>query len=277
MAYAGENQKMKLQSGLIDTYGANLYFETTDGDGFPLILLHGFALDRRMWDDQMEALAGQSRLIRYDLRGFGKSSMAATSPYRHTGDLEDLMDTLELERADLMGLSLGGAVALDFALAYPDRVRSLILLDPVLNGFDWSEEGQARDRSIFERAREGGIPAGKRAWLLHPLFEPLMTHTEAAMKFEQILNDYSGWHFINSNPLIHEDPPAAARLSEITVPALILVGEDDMPDFRRIADTLEAQMPAAKKVVVPNVGHLPNMEAPDEINKVVLRFLVSLI
>jgi len=263
---------MGTKSGHLEVSSARLAYDAA-GDGPPLILIHGFTLDRRMWDSQMAALTGVARVIRYDLRGFGGSSLPDDQRYRHTDDLAALMDHLGIEQADLMGLSLGGAVAVDFALAHPARVRSLILLDAVLNGFDWSEENQARDRAVFQRAREAGIEAGKRAWFLHPLFESLMMHTDAAVQFEKIVDDYSGWHFVNRNPLIFEDPPAAQRLAEIGAPTLVIIGELDLLDFRRVADRLAEGIPGATKVTLAGAGHLPNMEAPDEVNRLVIDFL----
>jgi len=266
---------MQPQSGVVEANGATLYYEVA-GDGPPLVLIHGFALDRRMWDAQMDALAARARVIRYDLRGFGLSSAPGGQPYRHTDDLAALMDHLGVERADLVGLSLGGAVAIDFTLAFPDRVRALIVLDSVLNGFDWSEENKARDRAVYQQAREAGIEAGKQTWLAHPLFSPLMSRPEAASLFKKILDDYSGWHFVNRNPLIFENPPAAQRLAEIGAATLALVGALDLPDFRRVADALAEGIPGSRKVVIDGVGHMPNMEAPPKVNALILEFLSAL-
>jgi 3-oxoadipate enol-lactonase len=111
------------------------------GQGQTVVLLHGFTLDSRMWDDQFLALAQHFQVIRYDLRGFGRSAVPTAAPYAHEADLAGLLDQLGIAQAHLVGLSKGGAVALNFALTYPRRTASLVLIDAVLPGYAWSAAG----------------------------------------------------------------------------------------------------------------------------------------
>ena len=112
---------MNYQDGYLDIDGSSLYYEEV-GAGNPVVLLHGFSLDCRMWDAQWEFLRNRYRVLRYDLRGFGKSAPPTTKPYTHAGDLFALIDHLGLERVDLIGLSLGGGAAINAAILCPDRV-----------------------------------------------------------------------------------------------------------------------------------------------------------
>lgn len=252
-----------------------LYCEMA-GTGPVVVLLHGFTLDTRMWDDQFLPLAQKFRVVRYDLRGFGRSAFPTETPYAHAEDLRALLDELGIAEAHLVGLSKGGAVALDFALTYPGRTRSLVLIDTVLGGFQWSAEGSARDALVWQRASEGGIPAAKESWLSHPLFEPAMRNTAVSARLSQIINDYSGWHFVNNNPELNLNPPAAQRLQELKMPVLAIVGELDVPDFRQITEVIGKQVPQAQKLIVPGAGHMANMEAPDQILQAFTRFIADL-
>jgi 3-oxoadipate enol-lactonase len=255
--------------------GVRLRYEDSgpDGAGEALVLLHGFSLDARMWEAQTPAFAGRWRVIRYDLRGFGGSSLP-DGPYAHPDDLCALLDHLGVSRAHLVGLSKGGGVALEFALTYPERTGALVLVDSALGGYAWSEEAKARDGLVWRRAKEAGVLAGRAAWLAHPLFEGVLA-SPAAADFRRIVGDYSGWHFVNTNPERRFDPPATARLSEVRAPTLVVVGEDDLPDFRRIADMLHQGVPGAELVVLPGVGHMASMEAPEAFNDLVTTFLVA--
>lgn len=269
------NSSMHTSQHIFDVNGTRLYCEVA-GSGPVVVLLHGFTLDTRMWDDQFLALAQQFQVIRYDLRGFGRSDAPTTESYSHIEDLKALLDRLEIKRAVLVGLSKGGAVALDFALTYPGRVRALVLIDTVLGGFPWSAEGSARDALVWQRAQEGGIPAAKESWLTHPIFAPALRQPAVAARLRQILDDYSGWHFVNPNPERSLDPPAAQRLAELRLPVLALVGELDVADFRAITELMAREAPSARQVIVPGAGHMANMEAPDLVLQLIADFLAGI-
>lgn len=257
---------------VVDVNGTRLYYEEA-GAGRVVVLIHGFTLDTRMWDDQFQSLAQNFRVIRYDLRGFGQSAVPTDEPYSHVDDLRALLDYLDIQQASLVGLSKGGGVALDFALTYPHRTQSLALIDTILGGFAWSAAGSARDGLVWEEARSGGIPAARKSWFTHPLFAPAQRQPAVAAALMRIIDEYSGWHFVNANPERGIEPPAAQRLSELKIPVLALVGEYDLPDFLQITELICQEIPQAQKVVIPGAGHMANMEAPEKVTQELLIFL----
>ena len=248
-----------------------LYYEVT-GTGSPVVLLHGFSLDTRMWDAQVQPLAQTHTVIRYDRRGFGRASLPV-APYAHVADLHGLLAHLQISRAALVGLSRGGSVALEFALTYPAQVEKLVLVDSVLGGYRWSDEYRALDKTVWETARTQGVAAGKAAWIAHPIFAPALEQPAVGEHVRAMVEDYTGWHFLNRDPDQRLDPPAAQRLSEIHCPTLIVVGERDLPDFQQITDLLHTGIAGAQKVVLPGVGHLASMEAAGPFTELVRTFL----
>ena len=263
---------MQVARDFAEVNGTRLYYEVA-GAGHPLALVHGFSLDTRMWDDQIAPFAERYRVIRYDLRGFGKSALPTEEAYRSADDLKALLDHLGIERAHILGLSLGGWVAINFALAYPAMTSALIPVDSVLAGYRFSPDYITLNRSIFSMGRQQGISAAREAWLRHPLFQPALEQPHVAPRLRQIIGDYSGWHWANHDPEASPQPPAIDRLASIGAPALVIAGERDLPDFQAIADILATRIPHAQKVIIPGAGHMSNMEAPAAFNSVVLQFL----
>ena len=148
-------------TGVLDRPGARLVYEVT-GEGPAVVLIHGFGLDMRMWDPQVGPLAARSRVVRYDCRGFGASGpFDPAVPYTHAGDLVALLDHLDIGGAVLAGLSFGGRVALQAALAAPDRICGLALLDAVLDGVPWDPESARALDEVARRVQAGGVLAGR--------------------------------------------------------------------------------------------------------------------
>ena len=268
---------MEKQNGFTEVNGTRLYYELA-GSGHPLVLIHGFTLDTRMWDAQFEMFAQYYRVIRYDVRGFGKSALPTSESYAHADDLKALLEHLGISHAYVLGLSMGGEIAINFALTYPETTRALVPVDSALEGFqaseEWTEEWDELVRVLGSMYREGRLQAAIEFWLNSPLLKPALE--KPGLKFRLVQNaDYSGWHFFNEDPVRNPDPPAAQRLDKINVPTLIIVGERDLPDFHAIADTLQQEIPNARKVVLPRVGHISSMEDPDRFNEVVLSFLAD--
>jgi pimeloyl-ACP methyl ester carboxylesterase len=259
-------------SGTVEVTGGKLYYEVA-GSGDPLVLIHGLGLDLRMWDDQFTELAQHRQVIRYDLRGFGKSTLPTAEPYSHADDLKALLTHLNIARADILGLSMGGSVATNFVLTYPEMARSLILVDSAMSGYQWSADWIERWRQLTATAVNEGPKAACRLWLRHPLFTPALEKPEVASRLTQMITDYSGWLWANRDTHRRIHPADSQRLDQIKVPTLIIIGERDLPDFQAIATILEQTIPNVRKVVIPDVGHMSNMEDPAEFNRVVEDFL----
>lgn len=126
------------QSGFVPSDGARLYYEIS-GDGEPLVLVPAGIADSSMWDGQLAAFARRYRVIRYDMRGFGRSAMVE-GPFSHHEDSRALLDSLGIERAFLVGCSIGGRAIIDFALEHPELVRALVPVGSALSGFDARED-----------------------------------------------------------------------------------------------------------------------------------------
>lgn len=266
-----ESPSMNWQAGLAPARGTNLAY-VVSGSGDPVVLLHGFSFDLHMWDDQVEALAPRFTVIRYDLRGFGDSSPGSTQ-YTHAGDLEAVLDHIGVERAALVGFSLGGGAAINFAITRPDRVSALAVVDPSLGGFTWSAEFVAAQSAIRGTARSEGIDAARELWLGLPMFAPALRNPLSAGPIKGMVGEYSGWHWVNPDLGIPFDPPAIERLGSIRAPTLVIAGDKDSADFHGIASALEAGIPGARKVVMPGVGHMANLEAPERFNRLLVEFL----
>jgi len=261
-------------SGFAPAPGTALYYEESGpASGTPLVLLHGSSLDTRSWADEVPAFAAAGyRVVNYDLRGFGRSAFASV-PYSHADDLAALLDHLAIERAALMGLSMGGGAAINFAVSCPERVRAMILASPTLGGFGWSREFNALMKEMRRRARKVSIDDARAFWLASPLFERAMRIPAVAPRLRAIVGDYSFRHWTDDDPGVPLAPPAAERLAAIRAPALVAVGEHDMADFHGAADAICAGVPGARKRVLAGLGHLATIEGPEAFNREALDFL----
>lgn len=261
---------MSVSSGFADVPGGNLYYEIR-GAGPPVVLLHSGLVDSRMWDAQMEAFARSFRVLRYDLRGFGRSS-SPTAPFSHVEDLDALLRHLGIGRAALVGISFGGRIAIDFTLDHPDKVSALVSVAATPSGYrDWSQEVRdlwaAMEAAIKERdvrraqkmEMDLWIPAGR-----FPDTDPFLWRVAA--ENEKVLRD---------DPDLERAPERSAvgRLHEIRVPTLVVLAERDLRDVERCGDLLVAEVVGAQKVIVPRTDHLVNVRNPEGFNLAVLRFL----
>jgi pimeloyl-ACP methyl ester carboxylesterase len=263
---------MSPKTGRIAVGDTFLPYEMT-GNGPVVVLLHGFALDRRLWDDQVSALAARFTVVRYDLRGFG-ASPPSTSPYSHADDLKTLVDALNLDRIAPIGLSMGGGAAINFTILHPDRVWALVAVDPSLGGFDWSSSFAASQQRLRTNAA-AGVDEARERWLASSIFARSFADEAVGARVRQMVSAYSGWHWTHPDTGVRLQPPAIDRLNEIRVPTLVLVGEHDTRDFHAIADTIADRVAGAERVTMADAGHLLNLERPARFNEVVLRFLQS--
>lgn len=260
--------EVREQSGFVPIGEAKIWYAER-GAGPAVVLIHGGNLDSRMWDRQVTALAPSFRVIRYDVRPYGRSS-APTAPYHAVDDLRALLDHLKIERAHLVGLSLGGRIAIDFSLRYPARADRVVVSGPGLTGFQWSPD--AAFKPMAEAAGQGHPDRAVELWLRHPYMAPAMSNPALADEIRQIAHGNQHiWKLTDYERF--DSPPAMQRLGEIKVPLLVLVGERDVPDIHAIVRRLEDGVSGARVVRMPRVGHMLNMEAPDEFNQLVREFL----
>ncbi|HEV8377151.1 MAG TPA: alpha/beta fold hydrolase [Candidatus Polarisedimenticolia bacterium] len=259
-----------VKSGSAPVNGARLFYEVA-GEGEPVVLLEGGQLDRRMWDEQFAAFSRKYRVIRFDVRGFGASA-PRNGPYQSHEDLFAMLEYLHVPSAHLVGLSLGGRIAIDLALTHPEKVRTLILAGPGLSGFPWSDTRTQWGDRLRRAAAAGDGKASALAWLESDYMMPAASNAKTRRRVRELaLANARTW----TQPDEEEElkPSAYSRLSQIHLPTLVLVGSLDIPDIHRIADKLVADIPGARKIVLEGAGHMVNMEAPARFNETVLDFL----
>ena len=269
---------MQTKTGFAQINGAQIYYEVA-GAGRPLILLHAGVADSRLWDDQFAVFAQKYRTIRYDLRGFGRSAMPP-GQFSHHDDVAGLLDFLQADRAIVLGISFGGKVAIDFALAYPQRVAVLVLGAPSVGGTQpserivrfWEAEEEAIERGDLDTAVELNL----RLWVDGPQRQPDKVNPAVRQKVGQMQREIFQMDIPENVEELRLEPAANSRLAEINTPTLALVGDLDLPEKVEQAAWLTEQLPNAQHAVIPGVAHMLNMEKPALFNQLVLDFLSDL-
>jgi pimeloyl-ACP methyl ester carboxylesterase len=254
-----------------------LHYEAA-GAGDPLVLCHAGFTDSRMWDPQWADFTRRTRAVRYDLRGYGKSGPADAAKTRRE-DLYALLKELGVERAHLLGCSLGGEVALDFALEHPERVSALILVSTVPGGFEFQGEPPALLLEMIGAAQQGDVARAVdlqvRLWVDGPFRQPHEVDPSVRQQVAELARQSlqrGASAVVDARPLA---PPARQRLQELHVPTLIVVGALDDPEVLRAAHVMLAEIEGATLATVPNSAHLLNMENPAHFNGIVTDFLAS--
>lgn len=248
--------------------GAVAYEEA--GRGSPIVLLHEGIADHRMWDREFSTLSKSNRVIRYDLRGYGDSPPATTA-YSSVRDLLALLDHLSVAKPVIVGPSMGGRIAIDFALAHADRVGGLLLIAPGYSGMDYDHVPGGK--ATFERD-ETLSKAAVDAWTaghLDEATEHLRQLWASAISgpslelFRAMVRDNAKEVFEDRSAQLErrDGPPAAGRLGEIHVPTHLLVGDRDNPAMPHLANYLARGIPGSRVDVIPGADHLLNLSAPE--------------
>jgi 3-oxoadipate enol-lactonase len=257
----------------------SLYQEVA-GDGPAVVLVHAGICDSRMWDPQWTTFPRAHRTVRYDLRGFGRSPLTP-GPFSHARDLLALLDQLGLERASLVAASYGGQVALDVAVAHPDRVDRLVLVDARLPLDEWSDQVKAfgaEEEAALERGDlDAAVEANLTMWVDGPqrppgTADPAVREQVRRMQRRAFELQLPVWEEADEEELV---PDLAQRLHQVRAPSLVLAGELDVADFRRIAERLAVEIPGARHATIAGAAHLPSMERPAEFDRLVLAFLAD--
>jgi len=270
----------KTQTGFAIVEKAKIYYETA-GSGTPFVMIHAGVADSRQWNNEFAYFASDHQVIRYDMRGYGKSE-PVDGEYSHMNDLISVLETLDVnEPAIVMGCSMGGSLAMDFALTHPSRVKALIMVGsgpsdlkldvPMPEKFSEVEKAYEADDLDLAAEIETQIwfdGAGRTPEQVNPAMRRLA-------------------YEMNRNALSHEakelgkqlpdiETPAFDRLGDLNLPVLVIVGAHDVPYIRAAADYMNDNIPNVQKVQIADAAHLPNMDHPDEFQGTVKDFLANL-
>ncbi|MDP9387892.1 MAG: alpha/beta hydrolase [Actinomycetota bacterium] len=251
-----------------------------EGGGAPcVVLLHAFPLSAGIWEPQIAALAPHHRVVAMDLRGFGGSDVPAQreaySVDSWADDVATLAERLELGSIVLGGLSMGGYVAFAFVRRHRSALGGLILAD-TRAGADTAEVRAKREHQQ-RLLEEAGATTDVAASLLEPLVGPTSTRrTEALRQANELLAGNRAEGVIGALEAMKNRPDSTPDLATIDVPTLVVVGEQDQPSPPEVAEQMAAAVPAARLVVVPDAGHLSNVENPEAFNEALEGFLREL-
>lgn len=263
------------QTGMASVAGASLYYELV-GEGPTLVLAHANPADLTMWDGQMDALSARYRVLRYDQRGVGQSEGAA-GPFSHHEDLNGLLETLGIQQAHFIGLSNGSMVVTDFALSHPDKVLSLVLASPAVSGFEFSGEPPQTLVALWTALGKGDLEnaaeLAAQIWADRPSRTPEQVDPGFRGRFKRIAREELKATLLDAEQPQEFEPPALGRLGEITVPTLVILGDQDDPSIFEIGETLHTGIGGSEKVVIAGAAHMVNMEEPEAFNQAALDFL----
>jgi pimeloyl-ACP methyl ester carboxylesterase len=266
------------RSGTLSVPGAGLYWEST-GTGPALLLVHAGIADHSMWDDDVPALAATHRVVTFDCRGYGRSASTDVA-FSNRADIAALMDHLGLDRAALLGCSRGGQIALDFTLEQPARVSALVMVASGPGGLE--HDPTPEELALFESeepmwlARDwaGIADLDVRVWVdgvgqsVDRVPAPIRERVRA-----MCLAKYEAG-YPDGQPIVL-DPPAGVRLEEIAIPTLVVHGDLDVSYISAAADAMEAGIAGARRVTLPGVAHMVNLERPLEFRRLALDFLAE--
>jgi 3-oxoadipate enol-lactonase len=257
--------------------GGHLAFEDV-GDGPAVLLVHPGLWDMRTWDPQIEPFTDAGfRVIRYDVRGYGRSSRPTSEPYSNVSDLFSLLDHLGVDRAALIGCSIGGELVIDATITHPERVWALVPVasgvggvEPLAEEIEWWEEAFTG----VEEAVEAGDLVGARDLQLR-VWAPLGTEDAAGATIRRIAFDNIHELTMDESGAVAIDPPAGHRLQEIDVPTLVIKAEHDPAHLRRMADVIAAGIPGAREIQIDGADHVVNLRQPEAFDAAVVPFLLE--
>ena len=260
-------------TGFLDVGGSKIFYEVA-GRGPDMVFLHDGHMHSESWEAQWKFFSRDHRVIRYDRRGYGRST-PATASYSNVDDLRALVAHLGVTNLVLIGCSAGARLAIDFTLEHPALVQRLVLVGAVVSGLPFSEHFDRRVRDGFQPLRErGDVGAAITNWMNDPwLIAP--TNHLARERFREIMTA-NPQNMTRTGRYSHPaSRPAIGRLGEIRVPALMVVGESDVPDVHAHSGALQAGIPNSRRIVVRGAGHFVHLELPDEFNRIVASFMAA--
>jgi pimeloyl-ACP methyl ester carboxylesterase len=252
------------------------------GAGPAVVLLHAGICDSRMWDPQWATFPRRHRTIRYDQRGYGGSPIPQ-EPWSDARDLIGLLEDLGVRRAVLVGVSRGGQIALELAVARPDLADALVLVGAGLPGHDWSASVRAslaeEDAAVGRGDLDAAVEANLRLWVDGPQrsparVDPAVRKLAGVMQRRVLELQAPVWEALEDRIQLLV-PDLADRLGQVRAPTLVLTGGQDVADVQAIAERLTREIGGARRAVIDGAAHLPSLERPAEFDDLVLGFLAE--
>lgn len=268
------------KSGFANIDNAKIYYEMA-GKGISIVMIHAGVADSRQWNNEFIAFAERYQVIRYDMRGYGKSE-PVDGEFSHLSDLVSLLDALEIRGPlVMMGCSKGGGLAMDFALTYPSRVQALILVGSSPSGLELDMPAPSKFVDA-EKAFEAGdfdllAEIETQIWFDGRDRTPDQVNQEMRKllyEMDRIALSHEARQLGQRLP--NTQTPAFDRLGSLNMPVLVIIGAKDIPYILAAADYMIERLPSARKVIVEDAAHLPNMDQPHEFQGIVQDFLVRL-
>jgi CubicO group peptidase (beta-lactamase class C family)/pimeloyl-ACP methyl ester carboxylesterase len=265
-----------VKTGFIDIGDAKLYYQEA-GHGEPLVFIHGHSFDHSEWDPQFPVFAKKFRTICYDCRGYGRSSMPVEGrDFLHAEDLVKLMDQLKIEKAHLVGLSMGGFIVADMLALHPDRILTATAASGdvfSVPGPDqpWTNEGITKRRNEIAQIKAKGTMNQKWDWLAR-LMDKGGSHLQQIRRpVWDMIYKWDQWQPLHVEPRLVLGNSVVEKLKsrEITVPVMVLTGETDKDRPNKLLECV----PTARQVIIPDAGHVSNLENPKAFTKLVMQFI----
>jgi len=263
---------------MLQVGNAKLFYETA-GQGTPVVFVHAGVADSRQWNHQFASFAEKHRVIRYDMRGYGKS-LPVVGEYSHLDDLTRLVEHLNIvEPMILVGCSMGGATALDFALQDPEKVRALVLVDSAPSGLQLDVPTPPKFRLVEEAEKTGNLELVSeletQIWFDGDRPADKVDQGMRQLAYEMNLIALQNGARALGTRLPNSKTPAIDRLAEIMIPVLAVVGENDIPYMLAAVNVMGEKIADYRTVRIANAAHLPNMDQPIEFEKVLEDFIRS--
>ena len=253
----------------IEVENGKIYYEECGTGPDAVALIHDGIAHSAVWDAVWPAFCKQFHTIRYDRRGYGRSP-AATTWYYEIDDLYTFLRDLKVSHAFLVGSSHGGELTIDFTLAHPKLVDGMVLVGAVVSGYGYSDHFLNRGIANSKPMEKNDSAAAISNWA-NDKYVLAADHPDAKKKLHDILT--AAPQDLNHPDFSRPTPDSLPRLGEIRVPALILVGDADIPDVHSHAGVIEAGIPNSRRIVVEDAGHLMYLEKPDEFTRLTVTFI----
>ena len=263
-------------SGLAAINNARIYYEIA-GSGSPLVMIHAGVADSRQWNNEFAYFADRFRVLRYDLRGYGQSE-PVEGEFSHLRDLTALLGHLQIDRPIVLGCSMGGGLAMDYTLAQPSKVRALIMVGAAPSGLELDAPEPAKFEEAEQAYKAGDLDRvaeiETQIWFDGTGRTPDQVNPEMrrlAYEMNRTALEHDSKRL--GKRLSDTEHPAAGGLAELSMPVLVVAGEHDIPFTLAAADYMVEKIPSARKAIIADAAHLPNMDQPEEFRRILNAFL----